>query len=163
MAAATNALRSIARNADPALGVSGVQSLNRIPENGLRATGYVLRVLGIAGGVGILLAGYGLLTLVCATTAVRLTAYLVYRSNAYRVFPELRIRPSLFCRRRLREVTGFSVYSAAIDWANSAVASRKPAVSTPDRARVTPVPIPGITAVAPTAAPPGSPNQSIPA
>jgi O-antigen/teichoic acid export membrane protein len=68
--------------------------------------------------VGILLAGYGLLTLVCAATAVRLVAYLAYRLNAYRVFPELRIRPSLFCRRRLREVTGFSVYSAAIDWAN---------------------------------------------
>ncbi len=68
--------------------------------------------------VGILLAGYGLLQLVCATTAVRLAAYLAYRLNAYRVFPELRIRPALFCRRRLREVTGFSIYSAAIDWAN---------------------------------------------
>lgn len=60
MAAATNALRSIARNADPALGVSDVQSLNRIPENSLRAMGYVVRMLAVAGGVGILLALSGI-------------------------------------------------------------------------------------------------------
>jgi O-antigen/teichoic acid export membrane protein len=67
--------------------------------------------------VTVLLAGFGLVPLVAATTSVRLAAYLVYRRNAYRVFPELRIRPALFCRDRLRELTGFSVYSAAIDWA----------------------------------------------
>ena len=44
--------------------------------------------------------------------------YFVYRRNAYRVFPELRIRPSLFRRARLKEVTGFSVYASIIDWAN---------------------------------------------
>jgi O-antigen/teichoic acid export membrane protein len=38
--------------------------------------------------------------------------------NAYRIFPDLRIRPSLFRRDRLREVTGFSVYASIIDWAN---------------------------------------------
>ncbi len=68
--------------------------------------------------VAVLLAGYGLVALVAATTAVRVLAYFVYRANAYRVFPELRIRPSLFRRGRLREVTGFSVYASIIDWAN---------------------------------------------
>jgi O-antigen/teichoic acid export membrane protein len=82
-------------------------------------------VVAIAASVGVavvnvalLLAGYGLLTLVAATTAVRVAAFFVYRLNAYRVYPELRIRPSLYRRERLREVTGFSVYSAVIDWAN---------------------------------------------
>jgi ABC-type antimicrobial peptide transport system permease subunit len=60
MAAATNALRSIARNADPTLRVSGVQPLSRIPENGLRTIGYVVRVLGIAGAVGLTLALSGI-------------------------------------------------------------------------------------------------------
>jgi O-antigen/teichoic acid export membrane protein len=62
--------------------------------------------------------GYGLLTLVACTTCLRIIAYFVYRMNAYWVFPDLRIRPSLFSRARLKEVTGFSVYSAVIDWAN---------------------------------------------
>ena len=34
------------------------------------------------------------------------------------MFPALRIHLSLFRRSRLREVTGFSVYSSIIDWAN---------------------------------------------
>lgn len=62
--------------------------------------------------------GYSLLTLVACTTVVRIVAYFVYRLNAYRAYPDLRIRPSLFRRARLKEVTGFSVYSAVIDWAN---------------------------------------------
>lgn len=66
----------------------------------------------------VLLSGYGLIALVAATTCVRIVAYMVYRQNAYRVFPELRISFSLFRRQRLREVTGFSVYSSIIDWAN---------------------------------------------
>src|SRR5690606_5167144 len=44
--------------------------------------------------------------------------------------------------------------TSATDCANSAVDSMKPTVSAPESARVTPVPMPGITAVAPTAAPP---------
>ena len=68
--------------------------------------------------VVVLLAGYGLVTLVAATTVVRVLAFFVYRRNAYRVFPELRIRPSLFRRARLKEVTGFSIYASIIDWAN---------------------------------------------
>ena len=67
---------------------------------------------------GVLLAGYGLVALVAATTCVRVIAYFVYRMNAYRIFPELHISASLFRRERLREVTGFSVYSSIIDWAN---------------------------------------------
>lgn len=66
----------------------------------------------------VLLAGYGLVELVAAMTAVRVLTLWVYRANAYRVFPGLRIRPSLFRRARLREVTGFSIHMAVIDWAN---------------------------------------------
>ena len=66
----------------------------------------------------VLMAGYGLIALVAATTSVRLLSYLIYRRNAFRVFPPLRIHPSLFRRSRLREVTGFSVYASIIDWAN---------------------------------------------
>jgi O-antigen/teichoic acid export membrane protein len=68
--------------------------------------------------VAILTAGLGLIPLVIGTTTVRLLTYLVYRRNAYRIYPPLRIRWSLFRRSRLREVTGFSVYSSVIDWAN---------------------------------------------
>ena len=68
--------------------------------------------------IAVVLAGYGLLTLVAATTAVRFGTYFLYRRNAYRVFPGLRIRPSYVRKDRLREVTGFSVYSSIIDWAN---------------------------------------------
>jgi peptidoglycan biosynthesis protein MviN/MurJ (putative lipid II flippase) len=32
--------------------------------------------------------------------------------------PDLHIRPALACRKRLREITGFSIYSGVIDWAN---------------------------------------------
>lgn len=62
--------------------------------------------------------GYDLVALVTATTLVRLLTYLVYRANAYRVFPALSIRPSLFRLARLRELTMFSVYMLIIDWAN---------------------------------------------
>ena len=68
--------------------------------------------------VAVLAAGYGLVELVAATTFVRLVTYLVYRVNAYRVFPGLQIRVSSFRRERLREVTFFSVYMLLIDCAN---------------------------------------------
>src|ERR1700736_939603 len=68
--------------------------------------------------VAVLAAGYGLVELVAATTTVRLLTYIVYRSNAYRVFPDLRIRAGSFRIARLREVTLFSVYILLIDWAN---------------------------------------------
>ncbi|MGH9310476.1 MAG: lipopolysaccharide biosynthesis protein, partial [Vicinamibacterales bacterium] len=46
--------------------------------------------------VAVLRAGYDLVTLVAATTFVRVCGYFVYRRNAFRVFPGLRIRLSLF-------------------------------------------------------------------
>ena len=68
--------------------------------------------------VVVVLLGYGLIPLVAATTAVRLATYLIYWRNAYKVFPLLRVRPTLFRRGRLREVTAFSIYASMIDWAN---------------------------------------------
>ncbi|HUR33029.1 MAG TPA: oligosaccharide flippase family protein [Vicinamibacterales bacterium] len=68
--------------------------------------------------VAVLMAGYGLIELVIAMTAVRVLTLWIYRANAYRVFPGLRISASLFRRARLREVTGFSIHMAVIDWAN---------------------------------------------
>jgi O-antigen/teichoic acid export membrane protein len=68
--------------------------------------------------VAVLTAGYSLVALVAATTAVRVAFYFVYRLNARRIYPGLEIRWSLVRRRRLREVTGFSVYTFIIDWAN---------------------------------------------
>ena len=68
--------------------------------------------------VAVLAAGFGLVELVAATTAVRLATYLVYRANAYAVFPQLRVGIGAFRMARLREVTSFSVYMLAIDWAN---------------------------------------------
>jgi O-antigen/teichoic acid export membrane protein len=80
------------------------------------AVGIGSSVLIAAVNVVVLTAGFGLVALVMATTAVRLATYVVYASNAYRIFPGLRLRPSLFRRDRLREVTGFSVYALVIDW-----------------------------------------------
>jgi O-antigen/teichoic acid export membrane protein len=68
--------------------------------------------------VAVLMAGYGLVELVLATTTVRVATYWVYRANAYRVFPGLRLRMHDFSLARLREVTMFSVYMMLIDWAN---------------------------------------------
>lgn len=68
--------------------------------------------------VGVLSAGYGLVHLVAATTTVRILALLVYRRNAFRVFPPLHLRPSLVRWSRLREVMGFSIYASIINWAN---------------------------------------------
>jgi O-antigen/teichoic acid export membrane protein len=78
------------------------------------ATAIIVAVVNVA----VLLAGYGLPELVAATTGVRILSYLAYALNAYRVFPELRIRPKFFNRDRLREVTGFSVFILIIDLAN---------------------------------------------
>lgn len=66
----------------------------------------------------VLAAGYGLVQLVMATTAVRILAYWAYRANAYAVFPQLRLRLRSFRRARLKEVTAFSVHLLLIDWAN---------------------------------------------
>jgi O-antigen/teichoic acid export membrane protein len=65
--------------------------------------------------VAVLSAGFGLITLVSATTAARILFYFVYRLNAHQIYPALEIRPGLFRRGRLREVMGFSVYSFLLD------------------------------------------------
>ena len=66
----------------------------------------------------VLLLGYGLVELVVSMTLVRVLTLWIYRANAYQVFPGLHLTPGLFRRERLREVTGFSVHMAVIDWAN---------------------------------------------
>jgi O-antigen/teichoic acid export membrane protein len=68
--------------------------------------------------VAMLYLGYGLVPVVLATTLVRTGSNLVYRRNAYWVFPLLSVRPSYFRMARLREVSGFSVYASIIDWSN---------------------------------------------
>lgn len=66
--------------------------------------------------LAVLSAGYGLVQLVAATTAVRLLWLGFFAWNAYRVYPGLQVRPSLFRRARLEEVTGFSIYMLVLDW-----------------------------------------------
>jgi len=65
--------------------------------------------------VAVLMAGFGLVGLVAATTSVRILGLLLYRQNAYRVFPGLRIRVADFSMSRLREVSEFSVYMLLLD------------------------------------------------
>jgi len=78
----------------------------------------VTSVVAAVVNIAVLLAGYGIVAMVAATTGVRILSYLVYRMNAYRVFPMLRIRPRHFSRKHLKEVTGFSTYLLIIDLAN---------------------------------------------
>ncbi len=82
------------------------------------AVAFVTAIVVALVNVAVLLAGYGLAELVAATTAVRILSFLAYALNAYRVFPELRIRPQFFNRARLQEITGFSVFILIIDLAN---------------------------------------------
>jgi len=67
--------------------------------------------------VAVLLAGHGIVALVAVTTGVRIAALLVYRMNAYRVFPGLEIDWRRFNRTRLREVSGFGVFMLLLDTA----------------------------------------------
>jgi O-antigen/teichoic acid export membrane protein len=82
------------------------------------AVGFGIALAVTAVNVGVLLAGGTLVQLVAATTLTRLAGFVLYRRNAYRVFPLLRLRPSLFRLSRLREVTQFSVYVLLQDLAN---------------------------------------------
>ena len=65
----------------------------------------------------VLLAGYGVVELVAATTLVRLLAYGVYRLNAYRVFPALELRWQYVRLSRLREVSEFGAFMFLLEWA----------------------------------------------
>ena len=93
-----------------------VNGFQRMYLNGIVAviTALVVAVVNVA----VLKAGYGLLELVTATTAVKILSYFAYALNAYRVFPALRIRVHYFSWNRLREVTGFSSFILLIDLAN---------------------------------------------
>ena len=79
--------------------------------------GLVFNVAAAAVNVLVLWFGYGLIELVTATTILRIAPLWVYRRNAYKVFPELRIRREYFRRDRLRELSGYSVYLGVVDWA----------------------------------------------
>ena len=71
----------------------GVSSgFQRYDINNMVAIGSNLVVAAV--NVAVVLAGYGLVALVAATTLVRFVTYFIYRRNAYKVFPALRIRPS---------------------------------------------------------------------
>jgi O-antigen/teichoic acid export membrane protein len=80
--------------------------------------GTVSSLVTAAVNVAVLLAGYGLVELVVATTVVRVLTYWVYRANAYRVFPGLAIRAAHFRLGRLREVMPFSMHMLVIDGAS---------------------------------------------
>jgi O-antigen/teichoic acid export membrane protein len=80
--------------------------------------GTVTTIAGAIVNVAVLWLGYGLVELVAATTLVRMAPYVLYRRNAKAVFPELALSFRSFRRERLREVTGFSIYLAIIDWAS---------------------------------------------
>ena len=80
--------------------------------------GTAATIVGAVVNVMMLWLGYGLVELVAATTLVRILPYFLYRRNAHAVFPGLRLHPTLFRRSRLRELTGFSVYLAIIDWSS---------------------------------------------
>ncbi len=64
----------------------------------------------VAVNVLVVWGGGGLVELVGLMTATRLVGYIAYRLNAYRVFPLLRIRLTLFRKSRLRELTGFGAW-----------------------------------------------------
>ncbi len=93
-----------------------VNGFQRYDVNNAVSIGTSLTVAAV--NVSMLYLGYGLVPVVLATTLVRTGSTLIYRRNAYRVFPLLSVRPSLFRMSRLREVSGFSVYVSVIDWSN---------------------------------------------
>ncbi len=93
-----------------------VNGFQRTILNSIVGTAVALAVAAV--NVSVVLAGGGLVTLVGLMTATRMLGYAAYRLNAYRVFPMLQIRPSLFRLARLREVTGFSVYMLLQDVSN---------------------------------------------
>jgi O-antigen/teichoic acid export membrane protein len=69
-----------------------------------------------AANIWIVWMGFGLVPMVAATTGIRMIPFLIYRRNAFKAFPELDISWANVRRERLRQLTGFSVYFAVIDW-----------------------------------------------
>lgn len=80
--------------------------------------GLVFNVLTAVVNVIVLAMGYGIVELVACSTALRIAPLWIYRWNAYRVFPQLEIRRRHFRRERLRELSGFSIYVAVVDWSS---------------------------------------------
>jgi len=66
--------------------------------------------------VVVLQRGGDLVTLVSATTMVRVLSLGGFVLTGFLVYPGLRVSTRLFRRERLREVTGFSVYVMVLDW-----------------------------------------------
>lgn len=85
-----------------------VNGFQRTYMNGI--VGAVVALAVAVVNVAVLWMGGGLVMLVATMTLTRMAGYVAYRLNAYRVFPLLRVRFSLFRRERLKEVTGFSVF-----------------------------------------------------
>lgn len=103
-----------------------VNGFQRTYLNGLVGIAVALAVAAV--NVAVLVGGGSLVELVAAMTATRMLGFFWYRLNAYRVFSLLRIRPSLFRKSRLREVTGFSVYMLLQNAANKANYATDPMV-----------------------------------
>jgi O-antigen/teichoic acid export membrane protein len=93
-----------------------INGFERSYKNTLYGTGG--NVAAAVANVAVLLLGFGLVELVAATTVCRMLPYWFFRRNAYLVFPELSIRLAHVRRERFRELTGFSVYLAIIDWSS---------------------------------------------
>ncbi len=66
----------------------------------------------------VLVTGHGLMTLVPSTVGVTLLSYVAYAAVARHVFPALRLSARRFSRKRLREVTAFSMYLFMISLAS---------------------------------------------
>src|SRR5262249_45360099 len=90
-----------------------VYGFQRIYRNNAVSIGTSLVVAAVT--VAVLGTGFGLVTLVAATTAVRGLSLGVFAWNAHRVFPGMQVRWALYRRARLVEVTGFSVYMLVLD------------------------------------------------
>jgi O-antigen/teichoic acid export membrane protein len=90
-----------------------VNGFQRTYLNSMVGIGVSLAVVAV--NVAVVLAGGSLVQLVAALTLTRMVGFLLYRVNAYRVFPLLRIRPTLFRWSRMREMAQFSVYMLVQD------------------------------------------------
>ena len=93
------------------MSVFGAISTSRqaFTRNGI--TALVVTLLQTAATVIVLSSGYGLVTLVAATTSIALLSYGAYAHTAYHVLPALRIRPfRSFRRERVREMASFGIY-----------------------------------------------------
>jgi O-antigen/teichoic acid export membrane protein len=70
----------------------------------------VMALLQAAATYAVLSRGYGLITLVLASSGLGVASYGAYALAARRAFPRLRLSPSRFSGRQVREVTAFSLY-----------------------------------------------------